>query len=57
MGRGAIVVENRRLAMLRARNTVDIGSVCFGRAARYCDVMALRATTLKSDSSRFEEIC
>lgn len=41
MGRGPIVVENRRLAMLRARNTVDIGSVCFGRVARYLVIAML----------------
>lgn len=41
MGRGPIVVENIAVGMLRARNTVDIGSVCFGRAARYLVIAML----------------
>lgn len=38
------------------RDIVCIGWICFGRSARYYDVTC-RATTLRSDSSRFEEIC
>lgn len=52
MGRGAIVVEN----IGGWRDIVCIGCICFGRSARYYDVTC-RATTLRSDSSRFEEIC